>query len=645
MPRYTTVMRLIIVPCMLLALVFPVHCKVSTTSEEADTSMNSVESLSRLRSLLGKMMDTVQVHIESGMKAAGLASKTKEGTPTSDLVQSILMQEAKTQVDHSQGSRENASNILNFSGIDKTISNPAPFQRKLDTEDDRETAPKDILGEEEIIATGGSSSNGLGISALSIRPTPNGCRCEYPGEHFYPILPPSLPGKSKGKDKEYKARRDLGMMDAKDDKSETPAVTAANIEGEAVLGAAGGKSKGNKSKNGGSLPDYGFDDDGVLVLPITHPSCRNIIYICPDETPPDVPEWTCPDPIMPPGGGGKSKGKGKGNKASSEGKRCSGKGKGNKSGSIGCGDDGGIILPGPTYVILPEDNPLCLPCRCQYPGEDFYDDFIDPCDLPPTSFPAPAPAPTPSKGKSKGNKSKSGKCSGKITALDLIWDGPQAEVRVTGQQTSSSNGVVSKGESIKLLNLNGDNDQTITVSDLSGNVIGTSTFHISCSDDDMNSIDDCGKRQGNGKKNDSGLNEWILDGLESGGGTSFQCGVGLPVDGSLRALNTIETLGGKSKGKDNKSKSKGGSISGSRRPDYLIKQYVIVDGELVLPPFHPSCKCAEFTCEEIDEGDEWTCPAREDRFFPLIPGGGRRLTASWRRCSWKVERQRQRKQE
>ena len=245
----------------------------------------------------------------------------------------------------------------------------------------------------------------------TIPPTPNGCRCEYPGEHFYPILPPSLPGgKSKGKGKGNKARRNLGMMDAKDDKSETPAVTAANIDGETVLGAAGGKSKGNKSKNGGSLPDYGFDDDGVLVLPITHPSCRNIIYICPDETPPDVPEWTCP----------------------------------------------------------------------------------------PTS--PPVSAPTPSKGKSKGNKSKSGKCSGKITALDLIWDGAQAEVRVTGQQTSSSNGIVSKGQSIKLLNLNGDNDQTITVSDLSGNVIGTSTFHISCSDDDMNSIDDCGKRQGNGKK-------------------------------------------------------------------------------------------------------------------------------------------------
>ena len=44
--------------------------------------------------------------------------------------------------------------------------------------------------------------------------------------------------------------------------------------------------------------------------------------------------------------------------------------------------------------------------------------------------------------------------------------------------------------------------------------IGESVFHRSCSDQEMDGIEDCGTRQGNGKSNDAGLlNEWILQGL------------------------------------------------------------------------------------------------------------------------------------
>jgi hypothetical protein len=73
-----------------------------------------------------------------------------------------------------------------------------------------------------------------------------------------------------------------------------------------------------------------------------------------------------------------------------------------------------------------------------------------------------------------------------------------------------------------------------------GTLLGTSEFHISCSDGDMNGVEDCGKNQGDGKSNDPGLiNDWLLDaitgtngGLDcspavippgSGGGS---CGVG-----------------------------------------------------------------------------------------------------------------------
>jgi hypothetical protein len=49
---------------------------------------------------------------------------------------------------------------------------------------------------------------------------------------------------------------------------------------------------------------------------------------------------------------------------------------------------------------------------------------------------------------------------------------------------------------------------------------------------------------------------------------------------------------------------------------------VVVDGALVLPPFHPNCKCSKFTCEKIDEHKAWMCPDRNDQFFPLIPSHG-----------------------
>jgi len=68
------------------------------------------------------------------------------------------------------------------------------------------------------------------------------------------------------------------------------------------------------------------------------------------------------------------------------------------------------------------------------------------------------------------------------------------------------------------------NDVTWEIFDqTSGNKLGESEFHLSCSDDDMNGEEDCGKPEGDGKSNDAGLiNAWLLEGMEDALG-SFDC--------------------------------------------------------------------------------------------------------------------------
>ncbi len=47
------------------------------------------------------------------------------------------------------------------------------------------------------------------------------------------------------------------------------------------------------------------------------------------------------------------------------------------------------------------------------------------------------------------------------------------------------------------------------------NKIGESQFHISCSDSNMNGIEDCGKAQGDGKSDDPAkLNDWLFEGMK-----------------------------------------------------------------------------------------------------------------------------------
>jgi serine-aspartate repeat-containing protein C/D/E len=52
---------------------------------------------------------------------------------------------------------------------------------------------------------------------------------------------------------------------------------------------------------------------------------------------------------------------------------------------------------------------------------------------------------------------------------------------------------------------------------------GVSRFHRSCSDDDMNGPEDCGKAEGNSKDDNTGfINDWIFEGM-AGNGLTLDC--------------------------------------------------------------------------------------------------------------------------
>jgi hypothetical protein len=119
-------------------------------------------------------------------------------------------------------------------------------------------------------------------------------------------------------------------------------------------------------------------------------------------------------------------------------------------------------------------------------------------------------------------------CTGPINELTMIWAGMQ-DVRIVAYMGAVGSTVLADIDNI----VPGD---AVTVSGFAGSssndvywevfeagtstLIGESVFHISCSDDDMNGSEDCGKRQGNGKSTDPTLiNDWLLQGMVDAGGT------------------------------------------------------------------------------------------------------------------------------
>ncbi len=113
-------------------------------------------------------------------------------------------------------------------------------------------------------------------------------------------------------------------------------------------------------------------------------------------------------------------------------------------------------------------------------------------------------------------------CSKPINELTMIWNGSAPTVWVTawkgavGSTALATLQPVSRGAALTVSGFAGSpNDVYWEIfSDPAGtNKLGVSTFHLSCSDADMNGADDCGKPQGDGKGKIGFLNDWLLKGL------------------------------------------------------------------------------------------------------------------------------------
>jgi hypothetical protein len=147
-------------------------------------------------------------------------------------------------------------------------------------------------------------------------------------------------------------------------------------------------------------------------------------------------------------------------------------------------------------------------------------------------------------------------CMDKIEFMTLIWDG-RVPVRIKvydgliGAPVIADIDNIQVGDTITVGPYAGPNDNVFEVFHAGTNtLLGLSKFHRSCSDDDMDGPEDCGKRQGNGKMNEAGLlNDWILEGLVDGSGASFVCS-GNGDEGSCEILSAADcaAMGGTFKG-------------------------------------------------------------------------------------------------
>ena len=124
-----------------------------------------------------------------------------------------------------------------------------------------------------------------------------------------------------------------------------------------------------------------------------------------------------------------------------------------------------------------------------------------------------------------------GKCDGKLQQFTMIWDGADG-IAISGPANDAPGGIVDPGDEVTFFGPFSDNDVVVNVDG------GTSTFHVSCSDKDMDGDTatnedqqqvspfgrDCGKFQGNGKGS-RGINQWLLEGFVDKEGAVLDCTV------------------------------------------------------------------------------------------------------------------------
>jgi hypothetical protein len=121
-------------------------------------------------------------------------------------------------------------------------------------------------------------------------------------------------------------------------------------------------------------------------------------------------------------------------------------------------------------------------------------------------------------------------CDKPIDVLVMIWNGTSAvDIKAwKGEVGSELLGVaedIAPGDAVRVDGYAGSpNDVYWEVFDAAtGNKLGESAFHMSCSDDDMDGPEDCGTAQGNNKRDEADLlNDWLLAGMTDSKG-SFLC--------------------------------------------------------------------------------------------------------------------------
>ena len=125
-----------------------------------------------------------------------------------------------------------------------------------------------------------------------------------------------------------------------------------------------------------------------------------------------------------------------------------------------------------------------------------------------------------------------------IDSLTMIWNGNKIISNITVYRDEYDNddpeknrmyiieGPIRNGDAVTAAgyvaaDARNDVDWLITFED---GTTGISRFHRSCSDEDMNGDEDCGKPQGDGKKNeDKYMNDWLLEGLVDSAGGILDC--------------------------------------------------------------------------------------------------------------------------
>lgn len=118
-----------------------------------------------------------------------------------------------------------------------------------------------------------------------------------------------------------------------------------------------------------------------------------------------------------------------------------------------------------------------------------------------------------------------------INSITVIWYGLQEPVYVKAWNGSVDTGTpqtfgpISLGDEVTFTRSGefpNDIDWEIYSDDGFANKIGESTFHLSCSDEDMNGPEDCGKLAGDGKAVPGYQNWWTFEGM-AGNGLVLDC--------------------------------------------------------------------------------------------------------------------------